>query len=127
MWRGSPYAINASNASGTGLGNYAISYAPGALTVNPAQITVTALGGSSVYGSSPTNPGLSATGLQNGESVGVLTGLANSFGVTATSGIGAGPLHAFGPGHSHRPELRDHRPQHRQLDGEPCPNHRDRE
>ena len=42
---------------------------------NPAEITVTALGGTSTYGSSPSNPGLSASGLQNGQDASVLAGL----------------------------------------------------
>jgi len=42
---------------GTGLANYAITYAAGgALTVNPASIAVTTNSDSSVYGTSPTNP-----------------------------------------------------------------------
>src|SRR6202162_6116722 len=64
---------------------------PRSWTVTAAPVTVTALSGSSVYGSSPANPGLSATGLQNGQGVGVLTGLSNSFGITATSGVGSSP------------------------------------
>ncbi|MCU9837944.1 hypothetical protein OEZ49_09210, partial [Ruegeria sp. WL0004] len=40
---GVPYAIVASNALGTGLENYAISYVDGALTVTPAPLVVTAL------------------------------------------------------------------------------------
>jgi len=66
--------------AGTNTGNW---------TVNPAPVTVTALGGSSVFGSSPANPGLSATGLQNGQGVNVLTGLYNPFGITSTSKIGS--------------------------------------
>ena len=87
------YDITASNATGTGLANYAISYVIGTkdLTVNPASITVSANSGTSVYGTTPVNPGLSATGLQNGETVAVLTGLSNSFGVTAASDVGSGP------------------------------------
>jgi hypothetical protein len=85
---GGPYAITASAALGTGLSNYIIGYAGGLLTVNPAPVTVTALGGNSTYGSSPSNPGLSATGLQNGQSVNVLTGLSNSFGITNMSNAG---------------------------------------
>ena len=87
---GSPYAIAPSNAIGTGLSNYTIVYnnAPTGLTVNPASVVVTARGGSSTYGSSPSNPGLSASGLQNGQNVSVLTGLSNSFGVTAGSNAG---------------------------------------
>jgi hypothetical protein len=71
--------------------NYTVTGASGTVTVTPADITVTALGGTSVYGASPSNPGLSASGLQNGESVGVLSGLTNSFGITGTSGVGSSP------------------------------------
>ncbi|WP_163969075.1 hypothetical protein, partial [Raoultella planticola] len=39
------------------------------------------------------NPGLSATGLQNGEGVDVLTGLINSFGITQVSGVVGSPYH----------------------------------
>jgi filamentous hemagglutinin family protein len=93
--------------AGTGVGHYAITggftnASPNytitqaaanatAFTINPADIVVTANGGTSVYGASPTNPGLSATGLQNGEDVGVLAGLSNSFGITATSGVAGNP------------------------------------
>ncbi len=82
-----------SNATGTGLSNYAISYVTGTkdLTVNPASIMVTANSGTSLYGTTPVDPGLSATGLQNGETVAALTGLSNSFGVTAASDVGSGP------------------------------------
>lgn len=70
-----------------------ITYAVGAkaLTVDPAQITVTANSGTSVYGAAPRNPGISAMGLQNGENVSVLTGLSNSFGITSMSSMGSGP------------------------------------
>ena len=40
---------------------------------------MTANSGVSVYGQSPTNPGLTVIGLQNGDA---LTGLSNSFGIT---------------------------------------------
>ena len=39
---GSPYVITASNAVGSGLSNYTISYVNGALSVTPAALTVTA-------------------------------------------------------------------------------------
>ena len=39
---GSPYAITASNASGAGLENYTIAYVDGAMTVDPAALTITA-------------------------------------------------------------------------------------
>jgi filamentous hemagglutinin family protein len=86
------YAINGAFANASP--NYAITQAAGnatALTIDPANITVSANGGTSVYGSSPANPGLSAAGLQNGEDVSVLTGLSNSFGITSTTGVAGGP------------------------------------
>ena len=86
---GSPYAINGTQGSLAAISGYAFAFNnAGRLTVNPAPVTVTALGGSSTYGAGPTNPGLSATGLQNGENVNVLTGLFNSFGITAFSNAG---------------------------------------
>ncbi len=84
---GGPYTITASAASGTGLSNYTISYNTGNLTVNKRNITVTALGGTSVYGDSPSNPGLSATNLASFDSVSALTGLSNSFGITSASTV----------------------------------------
>ena len=78
-------------------GNYTLAgTSNGSWTVNPAPVTVTALGGSSTVGSSPGNPGLSATGLQNGQSASVLTGLSNSFGITSTSPIGSYVMSVIG-------------------------------
>jgi filamentous hemagglutinin family protein len=93
---GSPYAITASNATGVGIGNYAITYIGGQLTVNPAQITVTAAGGSSIYGDNPTNPGVTAVGLKNNEGVGVLTGLTNTFGIDNATNAGGYTLSVDG-------------------------------
>ena len=77
--------------------NYAVTSAiPGSWTVNPAPVTVTALGGSSTYGASPANSGLSATGLQNGQNASVLTGLSNSFGITDTTNAGSYALTVAG-------------------------------
>jgi hypothetical protein len=76
--------------------NYTIAYTGANFAITPAPVIVTALGGSSNYGSSPSNPGLSATGLQNGQSVNVLTGLSNSFGITSTSAVGSYTLHVIG-------------------------------
>jgi len=77
--------------------NYTVSSTvPGSWTVNPAPIVVTSLGGSSTYGASPANPGLSATGLQNGQTVSVLTGLSNSFGITDLSNAGSYTLNVAG-------------------------------
>jgi filamentous hemagglutinin family protein len=93
---GGPYAITVSSALGVGLANYTIAYVAGLLTVNPAPISVTALGGSSTYGASPANPGLAATGLQNGQNVGVLGGLSNSFGISNASNAGTYTLNVAG-------------------------------
>ncbi len=96
---------NMSNAGSYTLGvtgsllnaNYVVAGASnGTWTVNPALVTVAALSGSSTIGSSPKNPGLSATGLQNGQGVGVLTGLVNSFDITDTSGVGSYTLSVTG-------------------------------
>ncbi len=77
--------------------NYTVaSTTAGSWTVNPASVSVTALGGSSTYGSSPANPGLSATGLQNGQNASVLTGLSNSFGINNTSNAGSYTLDVAG-------------------------------
>ena len=47
---GGPYAIDAANALGQGLGNYAIAYLPGELTVTPAPLTITADDRGKTYG-----------------------------------------------------------------------------
>ncbi|OYU90689.1 MAG: hypothetical protein CFE29_07565 [Bradyrhizobiaceae bacterium PARB1] len=87
---GGPYAITPGNARGGtfDIANYNVTYVNGGLYVTPASIVVGALGGTSVYGTSPLNPGLTATGLKNGENVSVLTGLSNSFGITNFSNAG---------------------------------------
>ncbi|MBN9241412.1 MAG: hypothetical protein J0I98_01315, partial [Mesorhizobium sp.] len=91
---GSPYAIKASGAAGGNfdITNYAVTYMDGHLTVTPAPITVAANGGTSVYGSSPSDPGFLAAGLKNGEGLSALTGLSNSFGITNVTGAGAHTL-----------------------------------
>lgn len=93
---GSPYAITASSAVGTGLGNYAISYLGGSLSVGQRDITVNALGGTSIYGDSPVNPGLSATNLASFDTVAALTGLSNSFGITSGSTVNAYTMNVAG-------------------------------
>ena len=40
---GSPYSITASDAAGTGLANYTISYQPGTLTMGSASVTVSGI------------------------------------------------------------------------------------
>ena len=53
------YQIVASNAQGTGLANYEITYAPGTLTVSRRQVTITANAAGKVYGAR--DPALTAT------------------------------------------------------------------
>ena len=57
---------------------------------------MTATGGSPIYGQSPTNPGFTATGPQNGQGISVLTGLSNSFGITNMSDAGSYTLSIAG-------------------------------
>ena len=71
------YAVTGSNASGTGLSNYTISYAaaPMGLTVNPASLTITADNQSKTYGA-VANLGTTAfttSGLVNNDSVSTVT------------------------------------------------------
>jgi len=66
------------------------------VNVIPQSITVTANSGHSVYGDSPLNPGLSATGLVNDETEHVLTGLYNSFGITSSTSSGSHILNVSG-------------------------------
>jgi hypothetical protein len=65
------YAINATNAVGSGLGNYAISYVPGTLTVGLANLTVRANDTGKAYGDPLTFAGneFTAIGLYNSDSV----------------------------------------------------------
>ncbi len=66
------YAIRASAATGTGLGNYTVTYADGTLTVNKAPLSIAAADETKVYGDG--NPALSGT----------ITGLRNDDAVTAS-------------------------------------------
>jgi hypothetical protein len=90
---GSPYAITASNATGGtfNAGNYAIAYADGALTVNPATLTVTASDQSKPYGQTFVFAGTEfvAAGLANGETIGSVT-LASP-GAAPTASVAGGP------------------------------------
>jgi filamentous hemagglutinin family protein len=80
---GGPYAITIAQGSVSTISSYALAFSStGFLTVDRAPVTVTALGGYSFYGLSSSNPGLSAAGLQNGQSISDLTGLSNSFGIS---------------------------------------------
>ena len=63
------YDIAAAGATGSGLSNYDITYEPGALTVNPAALTITADNESQTYGSPYgfTGTEFTANGLVNGD------------------------------------------------------------
>ena len=68
---GSPYAIVASAAAGTGLDNYDISYVDGSFTVNLKTLTITAVDQSKTYGDAFTFLGTEFTpdGLVNSDTV----------------------------------------------------------
>jgi hypothetical protein len=68
----------------------------GTWTVDPAPVTVTALGGASTFGVSPGNPGLAAAGLENGQGVDALTGLRNSFNINSSTSVGSYALNVSG-------------------------------
>jgi filamentous hemagglutinin family protein len=80
------YAISATAAAAS---NYAITYGPnGTLAVTPASLTIQANNASRLYGSA--NPAFSATytGLVNGDSSGVVTGLSLASAATSASNVG---------------------------------------
>ena len=86
---GGAIPITATTGSLRALNGYAFSFVnSGRSTLLPAHITVTATGGTSTYGDAPSDPGFTASGLQNHEDVTVLTGLSNSFGITASTDAG---------------------------------------
>src|SRR6185503_15904583 len=58
---GSPYAIVASAAAGSGLSNYSISYVNGSLTVNTKGLTITANNRTKTYGDTVTFAGTEFT------------------------------------------------------------------
>ncbi|MBB2154810.1 filamentous hemagglutinin N-terminal domain-containing protein [Gluconacetobacter diazotrophicus] len=79
------YGITAANAVGSGLSNYDITYQAGTLTIDPATLTITATGGSSIYGATPGAGGFTANGLVNADAV---TGATLTNAATAGSGVG---------------------------------------
>jgi autotransporter-associated beta strand protein len=88
---GSPYAITPSNAVGTGLGNYTITYAPGQLAVNPAGLTIIPTDTSKTYGQTLSFAGTEfiAPGLVNGDAVTSVS--LTSPGAAATAGVAGSP------------------------------------
>ena len=95
---GSPYTITPSSATGGtfNTGNYAITYTNGALTVNPALLTVTADDKAKVYGDA--NPVLTATalGLKNGDTNAIISGLTTT--AVLGSNVGIYTIDATGAG-----------------------------
>ena len=76
--------------------NYTIVFIGEDFYIVPKEITVKANGGSSEYGDNPANPGFTATGLVNGETESVLTGLSNSFPIDGTTPVGIYELQVIG-------------------------------
>ncbi|MDE7548081.1 MBG domain-containing protein, partial [Acetobacter fabarum] len=81
------YAITASNATGSGLGNYTISYSAGAYTITPAALSITANHQTGTYGQSPTlgTSAFTATGLLNSDTI---SGISLATNATSTSSVG---------------------------------------
>ncbi|MFZ5736112.1 MAG: MBG domain-containing protein, partial [Pseudomonadota bacterium] len=87
--------IYASNATGSGLNNYSITYATGWLTVNPAPLTITANDASKTYGAVSGMAGYSVTGsLYNGDKLTSVT--LSSAGAYGTAGVGSYSISASG-------------------------------
>ncbi len=87
---GSPYAITPSNAVGSGLSNYAITYDPsGTITVNPATLVITPSTQTKTVGTPlpSTTPLFIVTGLQNGETIGVIDIVSAGLPSSAPEGI----------------------------------------
>jgi hypothetical protein len=86
-----PYLIVPSAASGPRAGNYTIAYADGTLTVNPAPLVITAKNESKYFGQTFTFAGteFTASGLQNGETVGSVT--LSSPGTNSTATVAGSP------------------------------------
>ncbi len=74
-------------SSANGMGNF---------TIRPLSISVWANGGSSTYGDSPINSGLKASGLVNGETEEVLTGLSNDFEINSKTPVGIYEINVIG-------------------------------
>ncbi len=83
------YGVTPSNASGSGLGNYLISYVPGTLTVDPASLTVTASDQGKTYGDQEFSLGSSAftvVGLLNSDTVDAVALTSEGESIEAQSG-----------------------------------------
>jgi len=76
--------------------NYTIGYVPGTLTINPAALTIAADSKSKAFGAA--NPALTAsyTGLVNGDTAAVVSGLTLNSTATTASAVGSYPITAAG-------------------------------
>ncbi|HEY2547198.1 MAG TPA: MBG domain-containing protein, partial [Candidatus Acidoferrum sp.] len=96
---GPTYSVTPSAATGTGLSNYIITYAPGTLTVNPAPLTITANNASKNYGAVSTFP--SGTGFTTGtlyNADNVASVILTSAGAAATATVTSpGPTYSITP------------------------------
>ncbi len=88
---GSPYAIVASSAVGTGLDNYDIAYVDGSFTVDPKDLTITSNDQSKTYGDAITFLGTEFTpdGLVNSDTITSVT--LTSDGAPATTTVAGSP------------------------------------
>jgi filamentous hemagglutinin family protein len=86
------YVITAGNASGTGLGNYAITYVDGLLSVGKATLTITAGPGSKTYGQDGGFGNYSVDGLLNSDAVASV--MLGSDGAAANASVGHYAIHA---------------------------------
>src|SRR5439155_300581 len=88
---GSPYAIVASAAVGTGLANYTITYHDGQLTVDPKALDITASSRTKTYGQAVTFAGteFATSGLTNSDTVASVT--LSSTGAVATATVAGSP------------------------------------
>jgi hypothetical protein len=95
------YAITASGATGTGLGNYTISYANGSLAVNPASLTVTASNANKTFGQTKTFTGTefttsgllfsdTVTGVTLASPGAINTANVGTYAITASGAVGTG-------------------------------------
>ncbi|WP_209425458.1 MBG domain-containing protein [Pararhodobacter sp. SW119] len=84
------YALVGSDAVGTGLSNYTISYVDGTLTVTPAPLTITVLDASKLYGTTfdPSEPAFTEEGL--------IEGLEDSVDAISVTSVGAAPSASVG-------------------------------
>ena len=94
---GSPYSVLPGAATGGTFdpNNYAITYVPSTLTVNPAPLAVTAMDQTKVYGQTMTfgsgNTLFTARGLQNGETIGTVTLAVSDNGGAASAPVDGSP------------------------------------